>query len=217
MKHVLFALAATGPLALGACGGDDGGHNRPPPPSWATTHPAGAPGAATPAAAPAAAKPDDARARFLAELRDRKWKPEDFLESDANRDPFHSFIVDFSGGPTLDTRQYEVYLSKFSLDELKLVMITSPRGGGGRTGHFKRTKNDPACDIRPCAMFLDGTGAGVAVARDFHISKSDARVVRIDPEKGQVFVELTEDLGNGKSRVVERVLDMHPTVEGQNQ
>ena len=69
------------------------------------------------------------------------------------------------------------------------------------------------------ALDQDGAALGYwrqAVARNMYISKSDAKIVRIDPEKGQVYLELQEDLGNGKFRTVERVLEMHQTVEGQN-
>ena len=51
-------------------------------------------------------------------------------------------------------------------------------------------------------MFLDSTGDGKAVARGFHMSRQDAKVVRIEPDKGQVFVEYKEDSSDKKRLVM---------------
>ena len=225
MRRVLISASFA---LLSACGGTEAGT----PPPWANGNSgapaqpvqAPAPGTSAPlsplaptATAGAAVNPDDPKAVLRQEQKSRVWKNEDFVESDTNRDPFHPFLADFAGGPAIN-QQYEILLGKYSLDELKLQMITSPRGAGARAiQKLKRQKNDPECDQRPCAVFLDGTGVGWAVSRNFHISKADAKVVRIDPEKGEVFVEMKEDLGNGKFRMVERVLEMHQPIEGQNQ
>ena len=49
--------------------------------------------------------------------------------------------------------------------------------------------------------------AGVTVARGDHISKSDALVTRIAPDR--VFVQIEEDAGSGKVKTTERVLELH--------
>ena len=98
-------------------------------------------------------------------------------------------------------------MSKYSLDEVKLQMVVGPpevRGGG-----------DSHVPAR--AMFVDPTGMGRTVVRGDHISRADAQVFRIDADKGQVIVKLREELGNGKSREVERVIELHTGAEAQNQ
>ena len=149
--------------------------------------------------------PDDpARAKLLAQLRERKWTNEDFIESDTNRDPFHPFLVDIGRGE-LPTPQYEIVMAKYSLDEVKLSMVVGPpetRSGKPRSS-----------GVAPRAMFIDPAGTGHTVVRGSHMSKADATVFRIDSDKGQVSVKLREELGNGKSREVERVLELHQGIE----
>jgi type IV pilus assembly protein PilP len=191
-----------GVLALAACG--DPEPTAPPPKPAATA----AKGAATPPTIGQAATPiDPAKAALLAELRKRPFKNADFVESEGNRDPFRSFLADFSGGQSITT-QYKILLPKYSLDELKLIAIVGPptRGEGG--GHYTQTR----------AMFLDPQGMGVSIVRGDHISKADAKVVRIETEKGKVYVELKEDAGGGKTRQVERALELHQSdsLEGAN-
>lgn len=220
--HSLVAVALTiaaGAGAMAGCGEQEKGT----PPPWAGAAPPAAPTPAPAATPPGAAAPppgsqpgvpgqaaqaiaeDPLRTQLLARLRERKWTNEDFLESDTNRDPFHPFLVDIGQGE-LPTPQYEILMGKYSLDEVKLSMVVGPpeRRGGGDSRVAAR------------AMFVDPTGMGHAVVRGNHISKSDATVFRIDPDKGQVIVKLREELGNGKSREVERVLELHQGVEGGN-
>jgi hypothetical protein len=199
------------PPPWAATGGSFKTPDTPPSPSGTaapspTSPPAGAPSSPSVSPSPSA------------QLRSRKFKNEDFIESDSNRDPFHPFLVEFSGtvGGEGGRPQHPIFLEKYSLDELKLAAITAPRGGAIQHTRVKKQPGDPECDMRPCAQFIDGAGVGVAVSRNFYISKADAKVIRIDPEKGQVYLELQEDLGNGKFRTVERVLEMHQSVEGQN-
>lgn len=222
LRHVtLSALLGLSAAAQSGCGEQEKGT----PPPWATgqpgptpapaaapapgapaaPRPAGAPG--TPAAAPVAVADDPARTQLLSRLRDRKWTNEDFIESENNRDPFHPFLVDIGQGE-LPTPQYEILMAKYSLDEVKLSMVVGPperRGGGGGDSR-----------VSPRAMFVDPTGMGHSVVRGNHISKADATVFRIDSDKGQVIVKLREELGNGKFREVERVLELHQGVEGGN-
>ena len=207
------------------CGGSN---EKGTPPPWANGGPsATTPPAATPAGNPGAAPPpgsqpaiagqgatgigeDPARSALLTRLRERKWVNEDFVESDTNRDPFHPFLVDIGQGE-LPTPQYEILMGKYSLDEVKLSMVVGPpeRRGGGSRGQF----GSSGSSVAPRAMFIDPTGMGHSVVRGNHISKADATVFRIDSDKGQVIVKLREELGNGKSREVERVLELHQGLE----
>jgi hypothetical protein len=203
MRRILVGGALA--VALIACGDTPQAPPPQPPPPGAPPGERPTPGA--PGAKQAPPPPvDPIKKALLDEVRKRAFRSEDFVESDANRDPFHSFLSDFSGGPSITT-QYKILLPKYSLDELKLIAIVGPptedlhgrsvpsRSGGGYT--------------QARAMFLDPQGTGQSILRGDHFSKADARVMRIDSEKGKVFVELKEDLGSGKTRLVERVLELH--------
>jgi Tfp pilus assembly protein PilP len=126
---------------------------------------------------------------LLAEVRKRQLTNEDFVESDNNRDPFRSDLATFAAQPAIVTKQHKIVLQKFSLDELKLVAIVFGDG------------------ITPRAMFIDPSGMGVNVVRGDHVSKMDANVARIAPDR--VFFEWDEDQGGGKTRKVERVVELH--------
>ena len=88
-------------------------------------------------------------------------------------------------------KQHKILMEKFSLDELKLIAII-----GGEGSSMK-------------AMFVEPSppNAGVSISRGDHISKSDALVTRIAPDR--VFVQIEEDAGNGKVKTTERVLELH--------
>jgi Tfp pilus assembly protein PilP len=148
---------------------------------------------------------DPVKAQLLAEVRKRGFRNEDFIESDANRDPFRCYLQDFAGGQAITT-QYKILLPKYSLEELKLIAIVGPPTVDSR-GRTIRLAHGRSAQER--AMFLDPAQTGVSVVRGEHLSKADAKVTRIDSEKGKVYVELKEDLGAGKTRTVERVLELH--------
>ena len=57
-------------------------------------------------------------------------------------------------------------------------------------------------------MFVDPTGTGQSVVRGDHVSKVDALVTRVAPDR--VFFQVEEDLGTGgKPEVTERVVELH--------
>jgi type IV pilus assembly protein PilP len=182
-------LVAFLPLALVSCGDDSAkgkgepAPRRPPPPA------AGAPGAPAPAPAGLAPAAPVTKEALLAEVRKRSLSNEDFTESENNRDPFRSYLATFAVQPPVVTKQHKIVLQKFSLEELRLVAIV---GGDG---------------VTPRAMFVDPSGMGVNVVRGDHVSKSDATVVRIAPDR--VFFEWDEDTGGGKAKKVERVVELH--------
>jgi len=158
-----------------------------PPPSAA---PAAAP-ASPAAAAVAAARPplNPNKDALLAEVRKRQLGNEDFQEGEANRDPFRSFLSTFAVQPTVVGKQHKIIMEKFTLDELKLVGIVSGDG------------------VSPRAMFVDPGGLGVSVVRGDHVSKADALITRIAPDR--VFFQMEEDMGGGKTKSIERVVELH--------
>ena len=169
-------------LLAAACGDDDRAAPPPkkPPPSSA------------PKAAPTAQlapPPAPGKEELLADVRKRQLTNEDFTESENNRDPFRSFLTTFAVQPPIVSRQHKIVLQKFALDELRLVAIV---GGEGMPAK---------------AMFIDPGGLGTLVQRGDHVSKSDALVQRIAPDR--VFFTIEEDAGGGKTRQIEKVVELH--------
>ncbi len=160
-------------------------HGAPlPPPIVSRPAPGGSPAASLQPGV------DQSKESLLAEVRKRQLTNEDFKESATNRDPFRSFLTTFAAQVVNVKPQHRIVDEKFALEELKLVAIV---GGNGTT---------------PKALFVDPTGAGVTVRRGDHVSKSDALVSRVAPDR--VFFQMEEDLGTGaKPKVTERVIELH--------
>ena len=203
----LCLLSAGG---FAACGGDSGG-NQPIPPgvfpgSLSASAPSNTP-SSTPAARPASptspAGPsatgaiEPGKEAVLEQVRKRAFLKEDFVEGETNRDPFRSYLREFSSD-TATTAQYRILMPKYALDELQLVAIAGPSRGGVSYQRAARAQG---------AMFRDPTGAGEWVTQGDHVSRLDARVARITPDR--VVFETKEDLGGGRTRTVERVLELH--------
>jgi hypothetical protein len=138
---------------------------------------------------PAATPLSSSAQKLLADVRSHELANEDFVENDNNRDPFRSYLSTFAAQPTLIGKQHKIILQKFALDELKLSAIVS------------------GDSVAPRAMFLDPSGLGVTVQRGDHVSKTDALIVRIAPDR--VFFNIEEDAGSGKTRTQERVIELH--------
>ncbi len=172
-------------LGLSACGGEP-----PEPPPKAKAAPAATgPAPGTPVSALTPPPPPMSKEGLLAEVRKRQLTNEDFVESDTNRDPFRSYLATFATQAPIVGKQHKIVLQKFGLDELKLVAIVQGDG------------------VAPRAMFVDPSGMGVNVVRADHVSKADATVVRIAPDR--VFFEIEEDAGSGKTKKIERVIELH--------
>lgn len=178
--------------AVPGCG-DSGDKSNGPPPKVAAGPPAAAPGAppAAPAApgsppAPRGAPVAALKESTIVEARKRTLTKEDFTESDNNRDPFRSFLQSFVTQVRQD-KAHPIVLEKFTIEELKLAGII--------TG-----------EIQPRAMFIDPVGQGVSVIRGDHMSKADALVTRIAPDR--VYLRIEE--GGGEHPVVtERQIELH--------
>jgi type IV pilus assembly protein PilP len=177
-------------LLLVACGGPSDKDREAPPPKPP-------PKPAVPAGSPVAAlQPgvDQSKEALLTEVRKRPLTNDDFKESPTNRDPFRSFLTTFATQIINVKPQHRIILEKFALEELKLIAIV---GGNGTP---------------PKAMFVDPTGMGVSVVRGDHVSKSDALVTRVAPDR--VFFQMEEDLGaGGKPKQTEKVIELH---QGEN-
>ena len=214
-RLALFALLC----AVPACGDDSSGDRLPLPSGMAPGATPAAPETPAPAA-PAAttttagARPgavpvmpggplDPAKEATLAEVRKRPFKNEEFTESGSNRDPFRSYLADYATTTTV-TAQYKIELAKYTLEELKLVAIVGPPTGTRRAAPVA-TAGSGYTQWR--AMFVDPKGTGVMVGRGEHISRADAKITRITGDR--VYLELREDLGAGKTRLIERVLELH--------
>jgi Tfp pilus assembly protein PilP len=176
-------------LVLAGCGPDiEKGTAPPPKPIVSAPTAAKAP----PGSPIAALQPgvEQSKDQILQEVRKRQLTNEDFKESPTNRDPFRSFLTTFATQVVNVKPQHRIVLEKFALEELHLIAIV---GGNG---------------TQPRAMFVDPTGTGVAVVRGDHVSKVDALVTRVAPDR--VFFQLEEDLGGGgKPKVTERVVELH--------
>jgi Tfp pilus assembly protein PilP len=186
------ALLWTLPLVLLAGCGDspEKGSGGPPPPPPGGGRPAAPPPGSPVAAAAAQPGVEQSKEALLAEVRKRQLTSDDFKESPSNRDPFRSFLTTFATQVINVKPQHRILLEKFALEELKLIAIV---GGNGET---------------PKAMFVDPTGMGVTVVRGDHVSKVDALVTRVAPDR--VFFQLEEDVGNGgKPKLSERVVELH--------
>jgi Tfp pilus assembly protein PilP len=175
-------------LLMAACG-DDAKDRAAPPPHAPPPRPAGA----APAGSPVSAlQPgvEQSKESLLQEARKRVLTNDDFKESPTNRDPFRSFLTTFATQVVNVKPQHRILLEKFALEELKLIAIV---GGNGS---------------QPKAMFVDPTGTGITVIRGDHVSKADALLTRVAPDR--VFFQLEEDLGaGGKPKLTERVVELH--------
>lgn len=132
--------------------------------------------------------PEQIKEQLLADVRKRTLTNEDFVANENNRDPFLSFLGAF-GGPVKVNKQHQIIFEKFALDELKLIAVINGEGGASK------------------AMFVDPSSMGITIERGNHVSKGDALVTRIGQDR--VFFEVEEDLGGGKTRKSERVVELH--------
>jgi hypothetical protein len=181
-QRFLTSLTMLAIPVFGGCGSEPA----PPPKPAGAAKPAGPP--ASPVAQ-LAARPPMGKEELLAEVRKRQLGNEDFVEGESNRDPFRSYLATFAAQPAVNVTQHKIVLQKFGIDELKLVAIVSGEG------------------IAPRAMFVDPSGKGFSIVRGDHVSKLDALVTRVSPDR--VFFEWEEDQGGGKSKKVDRVVELH--------
>jgi type IV pilus assembly protein PilP len=188
----VLALATLPPLA--ACSTPVSTSSAPPPPPPARIAPA--------ASATASGLPP--------ELRGAEYTENDFVESDRNRDPFRSFLVQQQPANKEALNQRKVELAQYSVDELKLIGIVHGSD-------------------QPRAMFLDPSGKGTVVYKGTFICRPE--VVHIGGSNGPEYqlnwrvdriregdvVLIREDPAQPAIPPATRVIPLHPEADKEAQ
>ncbi|MDP9002609.1 MAG: pilus assembly protein PilP [Myxococcota bacterium] len=144
------------------------------------------------------------------ELKGPEYTESDFVESDHNRDPFRSFLVQNQPVNKQALNQRKVELAQYSVDELKLVAIVT---GGDKSS----------------AMFVDPNGRGTVVYRGTFICRPE--VVHIGGSNGPEYqlnwrvdrirqgdvVLIREDPAQPAISPATRVVPLHPEAEKEAQ
>ncbi|MBI5532294.1 MAG: pilus assembly protein PilP [Deltaproteobacteria bacterium] len=136
-----------------------------------------------------------------------EFPEQDFVETERNRDPFRSFAATFTGANArLPTKQREVMLDRYSIEELKLVGIIT--GGAEHR-----------------AMLVDPTGKGWIVKRGQFVGKEEvvhskggtgadyALNWRVDRIRDGDIVLVREDPAHGDVPPATRVIPLRPDSE----
>jgi type IV pilus assembly protein PilP len=140
------------------------------------------------------------------ELKGPEYSENDFVESDRNRDPFRSFLVQNQPVNRQALNQRKVELAQFSLDELKLVAIVN---GSEQSS----------------AMFVDPSGKGTVVYRGTFICRPEVVHIggsngpeyqlnwRIDRIRQGDVVLIREDPAQPAIPPATRVVPLHPEAD----
>ena len=140
------------------------------------------------------------------ELKGPSYTENDFVESDRNRDPFRSFLVQNQPVNRQALNQRKVELAQYSIDELKLVAIVT---GGDQ----------------PRAMFIDPTGKGTVVYKGTFVCRPEVVHIggsngpeyqlnwRIDRIRDADVVLIREDPAQPAIPPATRVIPLHPEAD----
>jgi type IV pilus assembly protein PilP len=165
--------------------------------------PSPAPTAQTTAVASASAS-----AALSPELKGAEYSENDFVESDRNRDPFRSFLVQNQPVNKQMLNQRKIALSEYSIDDLKLVAIVT---GGDRAS----------------AMFVDPSGKGTVVYKGSFVCRPEVVHIggtngpeyqlnwRVDRIRAGDVVLIREDPAQPAIPPATRVIVLHPENEKQ--
>ena len=148
--------------------------------------------AATPPKPVAPVAPPSELTSNAPDVHKKALKDEDFVESATNRDPFHSFIQELISGPVKVHTDYFVYFDKYACEELKLIGVVT----GG---------------LDPRALFRDPVGLGIPLKVGDHLCKARWKIKRIVSEG--VVVEVEQDTGGTKPKLIERLIPINPGEE----
>ena len=144
------------------------------------------------------------------ELKGPEYTENDFIESDHNRDPFRSFLVQNQPANKQALNQRKVELAQYSLDELKLVAIVT--GGEPQS-----------------AMFVDPSGKGTVVYKGTFVCRAEVVHVggsngpeyqlnwRVDRIRQGNVVLIREDPAQPAIPPATRVVPLHPEAEKEAQ
>ena len=140
------------------------------------------------------------------ELKGPEYTENDFVESDRNRDPFRSFIVQGQTVNKTALNQRKVELAQYSIDELKLVAIVLGAD-------------------RPRAMFIDPSGKGTVVYKGTFVCRPEVVHIggsngpeyqlnwRIDRIREGDVVLIREDPAQPAIPAATRVIPLHPEAD----
>jgi type IV pilus assembly protein PilP len=142
------------------------------------------------------------------ELKGVEYTENDFVESDRNRDPFRSYLVQSVPVNKQMSNQRKIALSQYSLDELKLVAIVT---GGDQAR----------------AMFVDPSGKGTVVYKGSFVCRPEVVHIggsngpeyqlnwRVDRIRAADVVLIREDPAQPAIPPATRVIPLHPENEKQ--
>jgi len=183
-----FAGISTALLVLSACGTE------------VTTAP--------PAPAKVAAVASASASALAPELKGVEYTENDFVESERNRDPFRSYLVQNQPVNKQALNQRKIELADFSIDELKLVAIVT---GGDQAR----------------AMFVDPSGKGTVVYKGSFVCRPEVVHIggtngpeyqlnwRVDRIREGDVVLIREDPAQPAIPPATRVIPLHPEAEKQ--
>lgn len=145
------------------------------------------------------------------ELKGPEYTENDFVESDRNRDPFRSFLVQNQQVNAQALKnQRKVELAQYSIDELKLVAIVQGAD-------------------QPRAMFVDPSGKGTVVYKGTFVCRPEVVHIggsngpeyqlnwRIDRIRDGDVVLIREDPAQPAIPPATRVVPLHPEADKQEQ
>jgi type IV pilus assembly protein PilP len=142
------------------------------------------------------------------ELKGPEYTENDFTESDHNRDPFRSFLVQNQVVNKTALNQRKIELAQYSIDELKLVAIVT---GGDQAR----------------AMFVDPSGKGTVVYKGSFVCRPEVVHIggtngpeyqlnwRVDRIREADVVLIREDPAQPAIPPATRVIPLHPESEKQ--
>ena len=161
-----------------------------------------------PSALSAAVASVSASAALPTELKGVEYTENDFVESDRNRDPFRSFLVQSQPMNKQLLNQRKIALSEYSIDDLKLVAIIT---GGDQAR----------------AMFVDPTGKGTVVYKGSFVCRPEVVHIggtngpeyqlnwRVDRIRAADVVLIREDPAQPAIPPATRVIPLHPETDKQ--
>lgn len=186
----VLALIASLPLAV-ACGTPISSSQATPPP-------------------PVRVAPLASASGLPPELKGPEYTENDFVESDRNRDPFRSFLVEQQPANKEALNQRKVELAQYSIDELKLIAIVQ---GSDQSR----------------AMFLDPSGKGTVVYKGTFVCRPEVVHIggsngpeyqlnwRVDRIRDGDVVLIREDPAQPAIPPATRVIPLHPDADKEAQ
>ena len=191
LRNVVLALSLCVALPAAVACGNSAPNSAPTPP---------------PPAARAAPAASAVASTLPPELKGPEYTENDFVESDRNRDPFRSFVIQNQQVSKQALNQRKVELAQYSIAELKLVAIVQGSD-------------------QPRAMFVDPSGRGTVVYRGTFVCRPEVVHIggsngpeyqlnwRIDRIRDGDVVLIREDPAQPAIPPATRVVPLHPEAD----